>query len=243
VRARTTARSAAAICLLAFALPASVSATDDPPGIALDHSQERYTLDGAATTRALAESAGQTCAVSADASGTVACFSSRPLAARADASALRRGALPAGWYALPPNVSRAQLIAQYDAMSAGQNLASPPAQVARRRAHRPRARKADGSACGPANTLIYNSPGLTGTSGSQGFTGVDGWHNYSATFDGRVTSFWNQAGWTARWHDYPNGQGAYYGRGYACRWVSNLDNANMTDGDTANDRFTSWADW
>ncbi len=65
-----------------------------------------------------------------------------------------------------------------------------------------------------------------------GFTG-ENWKDYSSTYDNKVSSFWAMDNATTRWHDYAYGQGAYYGRGYACRYVEDLSNANMTDGGTA----------
>lgn len=66
------------------------------------------------------------------------------------------------------------------------------------------------------------------------------WRNYSSSYDNQVSSFWAKPGYTTRWHDYAYGGGAYYGNGYSCRFVEDLRNADMTDGGTANDRFSSW---
>src|SRR4051812_7189330 len=90
------------------------SASTDPPGFAVDHSGERYTLDGAPSTPDVAGAPGRTCAVSPDASGTVACFSTRSAFGHAAAQALRQGQLPPGWYALPAGLDRLRLIAQFD---------------------------------------------------------------------------------------------------------------------------------
>jgi len=248
--------SAVASCLLVAGLPAVAWGTPDPPKVALDHSAERYTLDGQSSTKEVASAAGHACAISPDESGVVACFSSVAKSAEAAVAALREGGLPSGWYALPPGLKRAELIRDYQQLADEGARPGPSAQASRQRgvsrrasgkrakARRPVARAADGTNCGRSRTAIWTAAGFNGTYGTQGYGGVDYWRNYSSTFDGHVTSFWNEADWwTARWHDYPNGAGAYYGGGSPCRYVQNLDNASMTDGGTANDRFTSWATW
>lgn len=205
-------------------------AVEDPPGGQVDHSGELYTLDGKMVPREQAES-GQTCVGSPDADGVVACFSTMGGLARASAARLRAGELPLGYGALPPGVSRAELISRLDRMAARDSQLSPGTA----------ARLLDGYSCRTdPYTYIWNDAGYVGTSGTMGYTGNTYWRNYSSTYDNKVSSFWAMDGATTRWHDYANGGGAYYGNGYACRYVDNLGNANMTDGGTANDRFSSW---
>jgi len=211
-------------------------AVADPPGQDADHSGEQYTLDGKAAGRSAAERGGA-CVASPDGNGIVACFSSGNVLARTNAARVRAGELPLGYGAMPPNISRTELAAQFEREA--KTGETRPSGAARN----------DGSEVVPlagydcsigGQTRIWTGANYSGTVGWMGYTGNTYWRNYSSTFDNKVSSFWAYAGATTRWHDYRDGRGAYYGNGYSCRYVENLQNANMTDGGTANDRFTSW---
>lgn len=223
-------------------------AAEDPPGLGVDHSQERYTLDGREVPRPAAESGARICVASPDESRTVACFTSVGKLGRASVDALRAGKLPLGYGAIPPGVSRGDLLRSFEAFAQRDQVTPPIGSAARSSGHRrlrgggrPVATAADGYSCrSDPYTYIWNGANYTSTSGTMGFTGATYWRNYSGTYDNQVSSFWGLNGATTRWHDYANGQGAYYGGGYSCRYIDNFGNANMTDGGTANDRFSSW---
>jgi hypothetical protein len=113
------------------------------------------------------------------------------------------------------------------------------------RRHPARPAKADGYSCSGRNVVdVYRNAGFNDSNpGATGYTGVGRWLNYVDAYDNKTSSFWNEGGYVARWHDYANGQGAYYGNGFECRYVQDLTPANMGDGGTANDRFSSVAMW
>lgn len=224
-------------------------AIEDPPGQRVDHNGERYTLDGKAVSRQRAEQ-GQACVASPDDEGVVACFTTESDLSRTSAARLRAGQLPLGYGAMPPDISRKELAARFDRDAASGVPARPPSAAranavktapSKKPSRRPTYRRHDGYNCaiGPV-TRIWIHSNYNGTVGEMGYTGNTFWRNYSATFDNAVSSFWAATSWTTRWHDYQDGNGAYYGNGFPCRFVENLQNGNMTDGGTANDRFTSW---
>lgn len=216
-----------AAVVAALTLTAPAFGADEP---------QRYTLDGQPAAAATALDPANICVAAAAADGTQACFSSRSELGQAGSTALDEGKLPPGYTVLPSGVSQEQLAQSFDRLAGDDGETAPAVDapiVAR-----------DGTSCGNPYTWIYTAANFGGTQGSQGATGVNAWLNYSGTYDNQVSSFWNETSvWTARWHDYANGQGAYYGNGTPCRYVENLGNASMTDGGTANDRFSSFGDW
>ena len=194
--------------------------------VPVDHSQERYTLDGAAATSAVGDAKGVVCAASPDANSVVACFSSAKKLGAAQLKAAEAGAIPPGFGTTTPKDGFRTLAA------GGSALATPTTGSAVAR---------DSYQCrSDLQTYIWNGANYTDTSGVMGVTGNTYWRNYSATYDNKVSSFWATNSYTTRWHDYANGQGAYYGNGFACRAVESLTNGTMGDGGTANDRFSSW---
>lgn len=245
-RVGSTIVGAAAVLGMAFA-PGALAA-DDPPSGSVNHSGEHYTLDGSASTQAAATASPHVCSAAPTADGSVVCFSSVKGLNSESAAALRAGGLPPGYLGIPPSVTRETLAQRFDAAAQRGSRTPVGAQTAARRSKAGRRRvahAADGSSCtGQSLTYIYTDANFGGTTGSQGWTGQNNWLNYSATYDNKVSSFWNSTTlFDSRWHDYANGGGAYYGNGFKCRYVNNLGNASMTDGGTANDRFSSFADW
>jgi len=229
---------------------ASSLATSDPPAGAVDHSAEHYTLGTQAVSQGTAE-AGAACVASADTSGTVACFTTAAKLGAAGVDALEAGQLPPGYAAMPPGVDRSDLEQRFKKLQLGGAL-TPPSQVAAasaashhttHRRHQVKARAADGYDCNAAYTYVYTDANFGGTTGSEGYTGTNNWQNFSSTYDNKTSSFWANPNWQSRWHDYANGSGAYYGNGDPCRYVQDLRNANMNDGGTANDRFSSFGNW
>lgn len=241
-----TIRCLAVLLFAAAAASPAVFASPDPPASAVDHSGEHFTLDGQAAD-AQSAAAAATCSATPAHDGTVACFSSTSELGKLGAQALRAGHLPPGYASLPPGVDRSSLIVSFDRLANGGSSvpAAAKATAASRRGHKhpPKARPASGYDCSGAYTWIYTDANFGGTSGHEGLTGTNVWDNFSATYDNKVSSFWADPNWQSRWHDYAYGGGAYYGNGDPCRYVENLGNASMTDGGTANDRFSSFGNW
>lgn len=208
-----------------------------------------YTLDGVASSAQDALGSGHECSATVDATGTMHCFSSRQGMAGATAAALSAGAVPPGWGALPPKGDVAGLVARYtgEAQTAGPlslPLSGAPSTARAARKHgRWAAHAADGTDCSVSVVNVWTDWYFGGSYGYTGYSGYENWLNYVSPFNNSITSFWVMPTYTTRWHDYANGSGAYYGNGYPCRYVYNLGNANMTDGGTANDRFSSVATW
>lgn len=241
-------RSLALASAAALTVAGAAAGADDPPSGAVDHSIERYLLDGRPAEPSVADQPGTVCSAGVGAGGVVACFSSRQALGRAGASALMRGETPPGFAALPQGADRNRALEGLQSLASERGAATPPAARSATRTRTgkrgARARKADGYQCrSDPYTYVYLGANYTSTSGSTGYTGTNSWSNFSGTFDNKISSFWASDYWTSRWHDYTSGQGAYYGNGYACRYVENLSNANMTDGGTANDRFSSFGIW
>lgn len=247
------ARGVLAVTVVVAACATAVSsslATSDPPAGAVDHSGEHYTLDDQSVSQQTAQG-GAACIASADASGNVVCFNSAAKLGSAGVGALEGGQLPPGYAAIPPGVDGSNLEQRFKKLESGGPL-TPPSQAttataashrSAHRRHRVKARAADGYDCTGAYTYIYTDANFGGTAGSEGYTGTNNWLNFSATYDNKTSSFWADPNWQSRWHDYANGGGAYYGNGDPCRYVQDLRNANMTDGGTANDRFSSFGNW
>jgi hypothetical protein len=236
--------------LVAFATVA-LTALSATPGLASAQSDAvggnapvpgAYTLDGAPSS-ASGVAGAAVCAAILDASGTENCFSSMKSENQATLSALQAGKVPAGWAALPPAADVARAVSALRIASTGDASLTPPAAASIARRHGPRAHKADGAQCSGQATIVYENNSFGGAAGSTGYTGTGAYAAYSATYNNIASSFWATAGYTSRWHDYSNGTGAYYGNGYSCRYVENLGNANMDDGGTANDRFSSVGTW
>lgn len=215
----TRRRSIAGVALLsAAALAVPSSAFADAP---------EFTLDGQAAQDSAVTSAA-ICAATPDGEGTTACFSTEATYLRSQAATVRAGGTPAGWAAVPTDTDREALAAAYDAEAAsagGIGLA-----VA--------------SDCGYADTRIWTGANKGGTAGAQGATGSGVWLNYSSTYNNKVSSYnTTNRSWATRWHDLPDGGGAYYGPVSRCEYESNLAGRTMGDGGSANDRFSSFAGW
>lgn len=239
--------------LAALAATASLShAASDPPGAAVDHAGEQYRLGGQPLSAD--EAAERLCLSATDEGKVVQCYSSNEALGEAGVQALRAGGLPPGYAAIPPGMTRQELLNAFARQARGELPTRPDGIRAasvrnasvtprRRKTQKLHAQAADGYTCGLSYTYVYTNASFGGSAGTEGYTGVGGWLNFSATFDNKVSSFWAADWFTSRWHDYANGGGAYYGNGFACRWVENLGNASMTDGGTANDRFSSFGNW
>ena len=225
---------------LAWSCHSGVAAGQDPRPAA-----ESWTLNGKQADRAAATAGSNFC--QAHAAKHQACFTSGTELARATAAALRDGRVPDGWLALPPEADRPKLIAQLEKQAASGDAPvrpSPAADQSRRKRKKVKARASAGYDCNNAyGTFVYTGYSFTGSYTYSGYTGLNNWGNYTSPFHVDTSSFWAMPNYTSRWHDYWFGDGAYYGAGYACRYVENLGNASMTDGRSADNRFSSFATW
>lgn len=226
----------AVACLVSLVAAVPATAESDPAGMAVDHSGETHTLDGKSVSQQVAMSDGQACAAIPDVNGVVPCFTSPEKMGGAQAKALRKGEVPAGYGALPPEHDRQRHLELFEQKAAGNEPPDPTADSGGGGFA-----AMDGYDCNHDATKIWRNANFVDSNpGYMGYTGNTYWRNYSSSYDNQVSSFWAKPGYTTRWHDYAYGGGAYYGNGYSCRFVEDLRNADMTDGGTANDRFSSW---
>lgn len=245
---RHASRLICGVAVLASAAFAPATwAASAPPGSAVNHAGEHFTLDGQPASAAAAASAA-TCAASPDANGAVACYSSAADLGSIGLQALKAGNLPPGYDTMPAGTTRSSLESLFGRLASTGRIvpavaAASAASVHHSRRHHVKAHAADGYDCSNGYTYIYTDANFGGTSGHEGATGTNVWNNFSASYDNKVSSFWADPNWQSRWHDYAYGGGAYYGNGDPCRYVVNLGNASMTDGGTANDRFSSFGNW
>jgi hypothetical protein len=182
-----------------------------------------YTLDGKAASAQAVKTAGA-CAAIADAHGVVACFSTEGGLLRAQADALRSNEVPPGWGIVPTDASRETLAARLDAEASGGGGTVQPYNA--------------GSFCfGYTNIHIWQAAGFSGTAGSIGPTG--GWYDLQGGWSNSISSYRNSDYYTSWFSDYSLGSGATYGAIARCWWNDNLSTATMSDGGTANDRFSS----
>lgn len=196
-------------------------------------SAEKYTLDGKPVSAAVVASAGA-CAAIADARGVIACFSSQAGLLKAQAAAVRRGSVPPGWGFLPTDVSREALSSKLETEARASTSTSklkPSGGDSILHDH-------SGSYCyGYTNIHIWTDSSWTGAHGNIGPT--NGWYNLSSSWNNAISSYRNSNYYSTWFSDYANGSGASYGRISACWWNRNLGRSTMSDGGTANDRFTA----
>lgn len=190
--------------------------------------EEWFTLDGERVSQAVAEEAGNAgagCAAGAAPTGEIACFSTQELKNERIEGDLTAGELPPGFASLPSANASAADDAEIgtDAAEYQQMLSS----LANARV----------SGCGYPDAHVFTGAGNTGNWGWFYYTGWDTWVNHTSTYNNTISSYWDGEIYTARWHDYSNGSGPYYGYSYPCRDVYNLANGSWDN------RFTSYARW
>jgi hypothetical protein len=145
--------------------------------------------------------------------------------------------VPPGWGYLPTDISKAALAQRLAAEANAGGKAGPLVSASKAGGSLVSPMSAGSDCFGYTNIHIYPDHYMLGTNGNIGPTG--GWYNLSSAWTNSISSYHNSDYYTSYFADYTGGGGATYGAIAHCWWNDDLAYATMSDGGTANDRFSS----